>query len=83
MLPKPLVQSIAEQIMEQWGMDNAPDQTQTLKNEVKITSQTRGGLIGPVFVLVTPDSGSTVSNMTDGSVKFLHELCSKNPSAHN
>ena len=48
-----------------------------------ITSQTRGGLIGSAFVSVTPDSGSTVSTMTDGLAKLLQELCSKNPSAHN
>ena len=90
MLPPDLVRSIANQIMKQWDMDTSQvisdpslcgnTMRYTFLNgkhvkQVYISPETRGGMIGPNFIPVTPDTGATKSTITTGSLKKCYTFC--------
>ena len=82
-VPKLLVMSIAKQLKEQLNIGgqtlkgkscaNQPCTTLT-KYSPKLKSA-KGGLIGSVFIQVTPDSGSSRATLTSETLKFLVKLC--------
>ena len=58
------------------AVDPRPNNTcTTLAKCVSTSESKKGGLIGPGFIEVTPDSGSSRATLTKGSLKMLVKLC--------
>jgi hypothetical protein len=79
-LPTPLVRSIAKQLTKQWNIGVTSSKSDTAivpqkgtAKKIRLNKQTRGVLIGNAFINAIPDTGSTASVLTEGSVKILEE----------